>query len=333
MKNRFLLFKAPFEVTLEEEEMNFKLADDEVLLRTEKSTISAGTERLLFQGEFPHNLPTDASIKGLKQSFRYPLRYGYAAVAQVIDTGNRAAEWLNRRVFIFAPHQEWIIAKPEQLISVPDSLSLERASLLAHMETAISLVTDGAPFVAERIAVVGAGLVGLLTLHLLKGFPAANLVVIDSDPERRELAKKWGAYAVLPSLQNMSTERQERFDLIFELSGHPDTIDHCINSAAFAGRIVIGSFYGEKSAPLHLGGVFHRERLQIISSQVSRISGNTSGRITKEQRLAYAARQLHQVPFEDLRTVVVPLDKATSIYASLCERPQKHLHWMIDYAA
>lgn len=336
MKNRFLLFKAPFEVAVEEEEINFNLADDEVLLRTEKSGISAGTERLLFRGEFPRHLTVDANIKGLNQTFQYPLKYGYAAVGHVVETGSRATHWLHQRAFVFAPHQEWIVAKKEQLIAIPDSLSSSRATLLAHMETAISLVTDGAPVIAERIAIVGMGLVGLMTLHLLKGFPAADLVAVDTDPRRRALAQQWGAHTANSSLFSKDTSEskaREHFDLIFELSGKPETLNDCIDAAAFAGRIVVGSFYGGKSAAINLGGAFHRERLQVISSQVSRISGTTAGRITKEQRLAYAARQLHQVPFEDLRTMVVPMEEAPRIYSSLCEHPRTNLHWVIDYAA
>lgn len=329
MKNRFLLFKAPFEVSVEEEEVDFDLADDEVLLRTDKSGMSAGTERLLFRGEFPQDLPIDANIKDLNQVFQYPLKYGYAAVGHVVETGSHAAEWLHQRAFVFAPHQEWIVAKKEQLIPLPATLSSSHATLLANMETAISLLTDGAPVVAERIAIVGTGLIGLLTLHLLKGFPASDIIAVDPDPQRRMIAQQWGAHSVKSSLLKLSSH----FDLIFELSGKPQILNDCISAAAFAGRIVVGSFYGHRSAPINLGGTFHRERLQLISSQVSRMSGHTAGRITKEQRLAYAARQLHQVPFEDLQTVVVSIDEAPRIYSSLCEHPQKNLHWVIDYAA
>ncbi len=328
MRNRFLLFKAPFAVTVEEEEIDVTLADDEVLLHTEKSAVSAGTERLLYQGEFPKNLPLDANIKNMDGELVYPLRYGYAAVAHVADTGAGARQWMNRRVFVFAPHQEWHVARRSELFEVPSSLPSTQATLLANMETAVSLVTDAAPLVGERIAIVGAGLVGLLTLQLLKGFPAAEVAVIDTDDERRARAQAWGATGVSPILH-----RHGHFDLLFELSGKPELLNDCIDAAFFGGRIVVGSFYGNKSMPLALGGRFHRERLQLISSQVSRITGPSAGRIDKRRRLEFAARQLHQLPFKDLQTAVVPMREAAKIYTSLCEQPQKHLHWVIDYAA
>jgi threonine dehydrogenase-like Zn-dependent dehydrogenase len=61
-------------------------------------------------------------------------------------------------------------------------------------------------------------------------------------------------------------------DLTFELSGNPLALNNAIALTRFSGRIVIGSWYGEKQMDINLGGTFHRSRIKLISSQVSSIS-------------------------------------------------------------
>ena len=85
----------------------------QLLVRTEVSAISAGTEMLFYRGQVPAAMSVDATIGALGQSeVQYPLRYGYSCVGHVIEVANGAqgaahTEWLHRRVFAFAPHA-WV---------------------------------------------------------------------------------------------------------------------------------------------------------------------------------------------------------------------------------
>jgi hypothetical protein len=74
---------------------------------------------------------------------------------------------------------------------------------------------------------------------------------------------------------------QDKFDLTFELTGSPSALNDAIEHTAFSGRIVIGSWYGQKRAEIDLGGAFHRSRIKLIASQVSTISPELSGRWDK----------------------------------------------------
>ncbi|MGV2433537.1 MAG UNVERIFIED_CONTAM: hypothetical protein LVT10_00450 [Anaerolineae bacterium] len=58
-----------------------------------------------------------------------------------------------------------------------------------------------------------------------------------------------------------------RFDLIFECSGSPSALNNALGWLRHSGRVVVGSWYGDKMVTLNLGEAFHRERLRIISSQ------------------------------------------------------------------
>ena len=87
MKRRSLYFTGARSVEVIEEPIPL-VARDEVLVQTKVSAISAGTELLFYRGQVPSSMSVDAQIEGLAgRSARFPLKYGYAAVGQVVDVG------------------------------------------------------------------------------------------------------------------------------------------------------------------------------------------------------------------------------------------------------
>ena len=64
-----------------------QLKATQVLVETLFSAISPGTECLIYRGEFPEGMAIDESIVDLSGEFAYPLKYGYAAVGQVVSLG------------------------------------------------------------------------------------------------------------------------------------------------------------------------------------------------------------------------------------------------------
>ena len=105
----------------------------------------------------------DATIESLS-SGGYPQKYGYAAVGQVVEVGAALDNsWLGQDVFAFQPHQSHFIAKPDELMSLPEGMLPETAVFLPNMETAVSFIMDAQPSIGEQAAVFGQGIVGLLT--------------------------------------------------------------------------------------------------------------------------------------------------------------------------
>ncbi|MDP2777543.1 MAG: hypothetical protein Q8O48_07855, partial [Anaerolineales bacterium] len=150
-KTHTLFFTAPKKVEIRETSLP-ALKDDEVLVNTICSAISAGTEMLVYRGEFPHLANSHDSVSS---DLNYPLAYGYACVGKVMDIGKSVnRDWLNRLVFSFRPHSSHFVIKTESLILIPDSLTPETACFLPNMETAVNLVQDGAPIVGERVLVL-----------------------------------------------------------------------------------------------------------------------------------------------------------------------------------
>jgi len=320
MARRTLRFVGPREVDIAETELP-EPGDNEVVVDTELSAISAGTELLVYRGEAPTDLPADATIDALDGDLSYPLTYGYAAVGTVVDRGPGVdASWQGRRVFAFHPHETAFPADTDALVPVPD-LPPAAAALLPTVETATNLVLDARPRVGEAAVVFGAGLVGLCTTHLLAGFPLASLTVVEPLAERRAVAEEFGAdRAVSPAtFERPGNERgPPGADLVVELSGRPATLDDAVDAAGYDGRVLVGSWYGTKRADLGLGGRFHRNRVSVESSQVSTIAPDLRGRWTTDRRLETALDRLrgiavdslvsHRVPFEDAQRAYQLLD-------------------------
>jgi NADPH:quinone reductase-like Zn-dependent oxidoreductase len=149
---------------------------------------------LVYRGQWPERVLLDDTIPALAREFSYPLKYGYSAVGRIVETGSAVdAQWLNKHVFSFNPHESHFLALPDQLIPLPDAMPPEEAALLPNMETAVSFIMDGRPLIGEQVAVFGQGVVGLLTTASLARFPLAGLFTLDAYRLRRQCSVEFGA--------------------------------------------------------------------------------------------------------------------------------------------
>lgn len=339
MQRRCVWFEKPFCVSVREESIPDPTAD-QVLVQTIVSAISAGTELLFYRGQVPRTMPVDATIPALLGPMGYPLSYGYACVGRVIRLGSSISdEWHNRLVFSFQPHTSHFLARVDELIPLSDDLTAPQAVLLPNMETAVNLVIDGAPLIGENVIVLGQGIVGLLTTVLLAQMPLTCLLVFDRFALRRQMARTLGAMEAFdpedaPKVAAITACLSGNgADLTYELTGNPEALNLAIALTGFEGRIVIGSWYGEKRAAIDLGSQFHRRRLRLISSQVSTLASHLTARWNKTRRLNVALALLKRLPYEQLITHRFKIDDAAHAYALLDQHPDHALQVLLEYDA
>jgi len=326
-----LLFVAPRRLEVCVEDLPVP-GPGQVVVQAVLSAISSGTERLVYTGQFPEDLAADETIAALSGSLHYPLKYGYSMIGVVTAVGsNVSPEWLGRRVFAFNPHESAFIADLEYLLPAPAGVSDEDAVFLPNMETAVNLVMDGRPLLGECVAVLGQGIVGLLTIALLARFPLETLAAFEGLSLRRDAAQQAGAALCSDPAAELQPGLPAGFDLCYELSGSPAALNLAIQLTGFEGRIVIGSWYGRKQAPLDLGGRFHRSRIRLISSQVSTIASELSGRWTKARRFELAWQMLAAVRPSQWITHRFPLAEAAQAYRLLDERPGEAIQVVLTY--
>ncbi|NJN80817.1 MAG: zinc-binding alcohol dehydrogenase [Anaerolineales bacterium] len=304
------------------------LKDDEVLVETVCSAISAGTEMLVYRNQFPHLIDVHDSVSS---DLNYPLAYGYACVGKVRELGKMVnGEWKERFVFSFQSHTSHFITKTESLFPIPNSLTPETACLFPNMETAVNLIQDGAPILGERVLVLGQGVIGLLTASLLNEFPLERLIVVDNYELRRN-ALQVESFSSNNLYKDSFAYAQENFDLTYELTGSPTALNDAIELTMFNGRIVIGSWYGQKQEAINLGGSFHRSRIKLISSQVSTISPELSGRWDKARRFQITWEALERIKPEKWITHRFSLDDASKAYQLLDENPQETIQVIFNF--
>ncbi len=341
-KAQQLWFTEPFKVEVREQDL-LAPAPDQVLVRSLYSGISAGTEMLVYRGQIPDSLALDANLSALGQEpFQYPLQYGYACVGQIEQVGSSVDDsWIGKTVFSFQPHASHFLSTLPGLIPLPDDVNPEAAVFLANMETAVNLVLDASPQLGDRMIVIGQGVLGLLVNGILAEFPLNALYALDQMGQRRAKGKQAGAMASfdpddpadLKSLKDQLKLDQPRggADIVLELTGAPEALNLAVELCAFSGRIVVGSWYGSKTSAINLGERFHRNRITIVSSQVSTIAPELRGRWDKERRFAVAWEMIKKLRPEQLISHRFPLSEAAEAYRLLDRSSEDALQIVFNY--
>lgn len=254
-------------------------ADGEVRLRAVASALSRGTERLIFSGRVPESEYERMRAPFMSGAFPFPVKYGYAMVGRV-EQG--PAELKGRLCFALYPHQTVFNLGGENIIPLPDGLPPERAVLAANMETALNAVWDAQPGPGDRIAVVGAGVLGLLVARLCARMPGTAVTVVDINPDRAGIAKAFGAAFAAPDAAPKDC------DLVVHTSASAAGLATALRLAGDEATVLELSWYGSDDVKVPLGDAFHSRRLRLISSQVGKIAPSHRPRWDYRRRLSAA---------------------------------------------
>jgi threonine dehydrogenase-like Zn-dependent dehydrogenase len=239
-------------------------------------------------------------------TFPFPVKYGYATVGRV-----EVGPLRDQVVFTLHPHQT-LFALPAEAVSViPDRVPPARAVLAANMETALNALWDGAPQPADRIAVVGGGVVGLLIARLCARLPGAEVTVVDVVPARAGLARALGASFETPE------KAAGECDLVFHASGNGAGLSTALRLAGEEATIVELSWYGNSEVAVPLGAAFHSRRLRLVSSQVGKVAPSHRARWSHRRRLAAALALLDDAALDALLAPAVDFDELPARLADL----------------
>ena len=227
------------------------------------------------------------------------------------------------------------------MFPVPADIDPLDALFLANMETAANFLMDGRPVIGEKVVVLGQGVVGLLTTALLARFPLGALVALDRFERRREASRNAGAHQALDPAHPDALARVIELlephasggsaDLVYELSGNPEALNTAIAVTGFDGRIVIGSWYGDRQTALELGGRFHRQRIRLISSQVSTVTPALSARWSKQRRFAVAWDMIRRIRPSRFITHQIPFRRARQAFELIDKDPAATIQVVLEY--
>ncbi len=259
------------------------LPPGQVRVRALHGAVSRGTEALVLAGRVPESEFERMRAPFMGGTFPFPVKYGYATVGRV-EAG--PAELLGRAVFTLHPHQTLFDVPADAALPLPDNVPAPRAVLAANMETALNAVWDAGPGLAGRVAVIGAGVVGVLTGLLCRRLAGAEVTLVDVNPARADIAKAFGVTFATPDAVPKDCS------FVFHTSATAAGLATALGCAADEATVLELSWYGAGDVPVPLGGAFHSRRLKLVSSQVGKVAPSHRATWTHRQRLAAAIELL-----------------------------------------
>jgi NADPH:quinone reductase-like Zn-dependent oxidoreductase len=253
-------------------------APGELCVRALYGALSRGTERLVLSGRVPESEYERMRAPFMGGAFPFPVKYGYSIVGRVEDGPAEAG----KVVFALYPHQDRFTLPADAVVPLPDGIPPSRAVLAANMETALNGMWDASPGPADRIAVVGAGVLGALVARLCARLPAAQVTLVDIDPRREALAGALGVDFAAPEAAPGDC------DLVVHASASAAGLATALRLAGEEATVLELSWYGADDVAVPLGKAFHSRRLQLVSSQVGNVAPSHRARWSRRRRLAAA---------------------------------------------
>ncbi len=291
MKTRAFWVAAPGRGEIREEEIVAEPGDGQVLVRALYGAISRGTESLVFHGQVPESEFRRMRCPFQQGDFPAPVKYGYASVG-IVERG--PADLSDREVFCLHPHQERYLVPASAVHALPDGVPARRAVLAANMETALNGIWDSHIGPGDKVAIIGAGVVGALCAWLVGRIPGTETTLIDIDMNRRQLAEALGVSFALP--EQAAAEQ----DVVIHASGSQTGLARALDLAGDEALVVEMSWYGARQPSVALGEAFHSRRLTLRSSQVGRLPVERRSRWDHRRRMAKVLELLADPVLDDL---------------------------------
>jgi 2-desacetyl-2-hydroxyethyl bacteriochlorophyllide A dehydrogenase len=291
--------------------------DGEIEIEALFSAISRGTESLVFEGHVPESEWTRMRCPFQEGDFSFPVKYGYASVGRIVGPPTALT---GRMAFVLHPHQSRYFVPIDAVFPLPEQVPPGRAILAANLETALNIVWDAGVLPGDRVAIVGAGVVGALAAWLCARIPATAVTLVDVNQKRGRLADALGCAFAGPG------DVPADCDVVIHASATSEGLATAVAAAGFEARIIEASWYGTRPVKVELGGAFHSRRLQLVSSQVGDVPPGRRARWSRARRLGTALDLLADDRLDALISGESPFNALPELYAGILSDPDTLCH-------
>lgn len=214
-------------------------ADNDVVVETMFSTISAGTERA--------NLIGDPNVNGgLSYGTFFPRTSGYNCAGVVVKKGNnvKSVDIGDKVVVYWSCHKKYNVVPETQVVKMDDNISFETGAMSFISTFPMAAIRKTRIEIGESAMVMGLGILGMLAVKLLRTAGAVPIIAVDPNPKRREIALKNGAdYAFDPFCENFAEEvkkvTDEGVNVAVEVTGVGAGLDETLDCMANFGRVAL----------------------------------------------------------------------------------------------
>ena len=231
MNNRKIVFEAPWQVSLQSEEVELKPGKGEMLVETQYSLISTGTEL--------------ACLSGGEGWFQMPAVPGYCCVSKVLEAGEGVEFAPGDTIFHYGMHSRYQLTSPNPynlIARVPEGLELQTIPMVRMATIAFTAIRVSDIQLGDAVLVSGLGLVGNMAAQLAR-LSGATVIGVDPAPARRELAKRVGIdEAVGPEATEEAVKRVTEgrgCNTVIEATGLPVCAEQCLKYVGYHGEIIL----------------------------------------------------------------------------------------------
>jgi threonine dehydrogenase-like Zn-dependent dehydrogenase len=324
------------------------LADGWFRAETLFTGLSAGTELTWYRGSNPYLAARWDAELGLfdhdRPAQQYPVtRLGYMEVARVTDSRTPAVA-VGAVVAMAYGHSTVVHGDPEtqHVVELPAGLDpllgVYVAQLgpicangLLHAAAEVRGTELGDGVRGRRVLVTGGGAIGLLVALLARVHGAADVVLLDATPRRRDAARGLGVDAVddTPEVARHLKTRWRNgpadhgADVAFQCRGQASALGTALRCLRPQGTVVDLAFYTGGAAGLALGEEFHHNGLAVRCAQIGRVPGPLASSWDRRRLSAETLGLLAdhgELVRRHVLTDVVPFDDAPGLFADLSER-------------
>ncbi|NYH40834.1 threonine dehydrogenase-like Zn-dependent dehydrogenase [Micromonospora jinlongensis] len=361
MRDKVVVVTGPGRVELVEQDAA-PLRPGTFRVETLHSGVSAGTELSYVKGTNPYlNVTWNADL-GLFQpgeaSTPYPVnRLGYMQVGRVVESDTPAVAVGTVGAMTYGHRTGWL-ADPvaERFVPLPDDLDPLLGVYVAHMGpicangllhaaadlhgTDVRALGDGVR--GRRVAVVGAGVVALLTALFARRNGAASVVVLDPTPHRRQVAEALGLETLDPDADDPAVVLKTRWahtagdrgaDVVFQCRGQAWALQLALRLLRPQGTVIDLAFYQEGADAVRLGEEFHHNGLSLRCAQIGRVPRGLAPTWDRERLSAETIdllRTYGDVMRKHLVSAVVPFDEAPTLLTDLADRRRQELQVVLS---
>jgi threonine dehydrogenase-like Zn-dependent dehydrogenase len=334
MRVRSVTFVAPWQVELREEESSWeKLADRDLLIDTECTVVSAGTELAL--------------LSGREAWARLPCVPGYGSVGVVREAGAAVKDFRpGDRVFSYASHQSPTLARG-LIVRVPDDLDPRLAVLARMAQVGFTAPRVSNAELGDTAAVIGLGLVGNLAAQFM-ALSGCTVIGIDLSARRLEVARACGIEHTVNARETDPVEAVRQItqgamcEAVVEASGSPDLVVTAARLAGKLGEVILlgsprGEFTGDAMALLNAVHLWGNGCVTLKGGHEWRYptyqdpNGHIKHSLERNLRLTFDFIRHGKLHVEELVSHCLPPSQCAEAYANLRARNEDYLGVVFDW--
>jgi len=341
MRVRQAVIREPFQVEVREVELPAPAAN-QILVQTEVSAVSPGTELAVYTGT--HQWLKDPNLP----DWKFPFRSGYSAAGTVLAVGSAVTGWkAGDRVSYPGNHAsaELLTLGHERgrLWKLPAGLDADKAALACIARYGLGASIRVGITLGRSAAVLGLGIIGQFSLRCLIAAGACPVIGIESVRMRREAALAAGAAHVLDASAANLRDQLDQFlgcrgvEIVADATGVPDTIPTAMSLACDGGQVVVVGSPRGRAKNVNFYDDLHRRYIEVTGAHGNmlfepahtRLAGNWD--INKAQNWLLAALATGRLNLAGLVSHRIKPEELGSAYDGLMKNKEAYLgvtvHW------